>query len=441
MRLEPSGAVVPDLARSLESEDGQRWTLKLREGITFTDGTAYDAQAVLAHVERYKSPKTTARDAAEAKEITSVKKVDDLTVEFRLARPNLDFPQTLTGSLGMVPSPTAVAKDPQGFGMKPVGAGPFKVASFKPGGNLVLERNPDYHDTRYPYLDKLTMVTATDSKARLAAVEAGSLDLVPTTSTADFAKAEAAGLKVLEQPLLTYYYLTLNLSKPPFNDASMRKALTQAIDTKAISTVVFHGRAPSMKGWFVANHPEYTEVGYPKFDPAAAKAAVEKYEAQGQAATVEIQMVGSPENTRTVEVIQQMLADVGIEAKVSTLDQPTSILNAARGNYQAAFRYIGFTLGATSDMRTRFRSGSAGTITHAGNAELDRIIDKLSRTPVKDRHELYAEAQRVLGEWMPSVPLVQQVGAWIVDDSVGGFPGTQGEQTVDMVRMKYIWAK
>ena len=439
MKVQPDGTVVPNLATGMESEDDQHWTLTLPGGVTFTDGTPYDADAVIAHIKRYTSPAATARDAGTAKQITATRKVDATTVEMDIARPNVDFPLLFVGSLGMVPSPAAVAKDPKGFGLHPVGAGPFKVESFKPGGDLVLVRNPGYHGQR-PHLDKLTMVTAPDSQARLSALKAGDLDLASTTDASDFARAESAGLTVLQQPLYTYYYLTLNLSKPPFDDAGIRKALIQAIDTETISKAVFGGLANPMKGWFVPNHPEYTEVDYPSFDPDAAKKAVDAYSASHGPVTFELQTTPSPENDRATAIIQQMLEDVGIHVRIATYDQPTSILNVAQGKYAAVYRFIGFTLGAVNDMNTRFRTGSPGTITHAGNPQLDALLDQMARTPVADRHDLFVKAQNLLADWMPSVPLVQQSGAWIVGDRVGGFPGTQGEQTADMVRIADLWA-
>ncbi|MFI9628788.1 ABC transporter substrate-binding protein [Streptomyces sp. NPDC052042] len=441
MKIEPDGQAAPEMAESLTSTDNVHWTLKLRPGVTFTDGTPYDADAVIAHLKRYASPESQARDAGQARQITSLKKANDLTVELTVATKSVEFPLLLAGSAGMVPSPSEVRKAGKSFGLHPVGAGPFKVKSFQPGGDLVLERNPGYRDKNLPYLDRLTLTTATDTQARLSALKAGSLDLAPTQSVTDFKEAEKAGLTVLEQPAYTYFYIALNLSKPPFNDPNMRKALLEGIDTQALAKAVFEGQQPPMKGWFTSNHPEFTKTAYPAYDPDHAKKLVDAYRAGGKSPDFTMTITSPPEFQRQASVIQQMLSDIGIKMSIGVSDQPTIITEAAAGNYVAQLRFIGMTLQTTTDLSIRFLSTSPGSITKSGDPELDSIIKRLNVTPMDQRHDLYTQAQQKLTGWMPSIPLVQQVGGWIVGKQVGGFPGAQGEQTVDMFDARHLYAK
>lgn len=446
MWIDSNGKVVPQLAQSLESTDSQHYTLKLRSGVKFTDGTPLNADAVVDHLTKYIAAKK-ARDAGTVAQATGITKTDDLTVSITLKAPNADWPFVLTGGAGWIPSPAAVASEGAGFGQKPVGAGPFKVqGDVQSGKDIILVRNDGYFDSRYPYLDQMTFVTAIDNQARLAALQSGDLDLASTTNPADFKVAKDAGLTVLQQPTYSYLDIMFNTAKPPFDDVTVRKAIMQAINTDGISKAKFGGLAQPMKGWFVENHPAFTQVDYPKYDVAAAKKAIDAYKAKGGNPDFTL-VTNTPDFKDVASLIIPMLSDIGVTMTYKGEDQSTMITEAASGNYEAQLRFIGFTLQASVDLATRFSSTSTGHVfaaaadqTH-GDPALDQIITKLGQTPADQRKDLYAQAQQEIAKWIPIVPLVQQTGAWIVGKKVGGYPGTQGEQTTDIFTAKLVWAK
>src|SRR5918996_81416 len=125
LRWTADGGVAPQLAESMESPDGQVWTITLRPDVTFTDGTPLDAEAVIFNIERQRDPTNACGCAGNLAEVESMRAVDPLTVEITLARPNGSFDQGFTGINGMIASPTAIQADPEGFGSNPVGAGPY----------------------------------------------------------------------------------------------------------------------------------------------------------------------------------------------------------------------------------------------------------------------------------------------------------------------------
>ena len=129
MKYDEDGGVVAAMAESLESPDLTVWTLQLRDGVKFTDGTAYDAEAVLFNLERHRADDSTSPAKALLNGVKSMEIVDPLTIEFTLAQPSGSFPSLLTNNttLGYIVSPTAFEADPEGFGAKPVGAGPFAI--------------------------------------------------------------------------------------------------------------------------------------------------------------------------------------------------------------------------------------------------------------------------------------------------------------------------
>ena len=440
--LTPDGQLAPGLAESIANKDNQHFTIKLRSGLKFSDGTPLDAAAVVDYLDRYRGPSSVARDAGILRSrVTDVKAVDDTTVAVDIKAPSVDFPLVFAGTAGNIPSPTAVKKEGKAFGQHPVGAGPFKVASFQPGGDIVLVRNPGYYDPKLPYLDKLTLVTATDTQARLAALKSGDLDLAPTQSVTDFDDARKAGLTVLEQPAYTYFDIALNHKKPPFDDPQMRKAIAMAIDDKALATAVFEGKQLPMQGFLTSNHPDFVKTDWPTFDPAAAKKIVDAYKAKGGDPSFELTTTSPPEFQRQASVIQQMLKDVGIDMRIDVSDQPTMITAAASGNFTSQLRFLGITLQTGNDIALRFGGQSPANLAFASDPTLDKLIAQVATTPTDQRKELYAQEQQALTEWMPLIPTVQQVGGWIVGKNVAAFPGAHGESTIDQIALREVAAK
>ncbi len=167
------GAWEPWLAESVESDDLQNWTITIRDGVTFHDGTPFDAEAVKINLDRHKDPATKSRNLNNASNIDSVTVVDPLTVEIALAFPWAAFPEILAGNIGLMASPTAIAAGT--IATAPVGTGPFVLAERTPGDRTIVERNPNYWREGEPYLDKITFRVVLDDSVRTTSVENGEI--------------------------------------------------------------------------------------------------------------------------------------------------------------------------------------------------------------------------------------------------------------------------
>jgi peptide/nickel transport system substrate-binding protein len=444
LAYDAEGNVVPELAESMETtDDGSSWTMTLPDDVTFTDGTPFNAEAVVAHLERVAAEGSRSREAGDVRQATSMTAADEYTVEFTLAEPSLTFPKTFTGgNPSTIPSPTAVAELGEGFALAPVGAGPFMVQSFTPGGNIDLVANPDYRIEELPYLEELTFVTATDSQARLSAAQSGDIDIAPTQVATDFAAAENAGLTVLEQPMWTYYNLMFNLAQPPFDDVRFREAVIHGIDLEGLNQAVFDGLQTPMTGMFVQDHPFYVDTDWPAFDPEAAQSLVEEYTADtGVEPSFTLVTTSPPEFQRQAAVMQQMLADVGITMEIEVQDQPTMISSALAGNFQAQHRFIGPPPETDRFLSARLATGSPANGSQGGNPELDALFEQAKTATAEERGDIYAEMQQVLREWLPMMPIIQHAGAFYVGDQVAGFPGSPpGATTIDLFDTRYVWA-
>lgn len=438
MRYQHDGTVVPELAESMETEDGGlTWTMKLPKGVKFHDGTPFNAAAVVAHLERLGGPKSRSGNAGDVRKIKSMKTPDDHTIVFELHEAwtafDTVFAPAAYGSAAMVPSPAAVKKWGDEYALHPVGVGPFTVESFKPGGDVVLKRNPDYRIEGEPYLDELVYVTATDTQARLAALQAGNLDIAMTQAASDFAKAEAAGLRVLRQPTYSYYNLLFNLKKAPFDDVRFRKAVIMALDLDGLSKAVFEGLQPAAKGILPSVHPMRKDTGWPAYNPEEAKKLVEEYTKEtGNKAEFQLTTTSPPEFQRQAAVMQQMLADVGIKVNIDVGDQPTMVTQANSGNYQAQHRYVGFNSDFLRGMELNFHSESRANAGQAGNPAIDELLAKGKKAKPEERAAIAEQLQVELTKWLPIVPLIEHTAAFIVGPKVGGFPGqTSGSSVFD----------
>lgn len=418
--------LVPDMAESIESEDdGLTWTLTLASGHVFTDGTPFDAAAVKAHFERLAAEGSRSRSAADMRQIAQLDVVDEVTLKITLRQAWTGFPNVLVGAFpggpAMIPSPAAVAKYGDALATNPVGAGPFTLESFQPGGDAVLVKNPDYAGTP-AYLDRIEFITATDTQSRIAAGIAGDLDIARTQSAVDLDAAVDGGLLGLTQPDSAYYNMLFNLSKPPFDDLRFRQAVAYAIDLEGLNQAVFGGKHTPMTGFMPASSPYFAETDFPGFDPEKAKELVEEYTSDtGQPAQFDFTTTSPPEFQQQAAVLQQMLSDVGIEMKINVSDQPTMVSEARAGNFQAQHRYI--EINDEQNARTAFHSGSGGNNGLAGDPDVDRALDQLLTAPDAERLGLYADLQEALTAWLPQVPLVLQKNGIFVTDRVGGYPG------------------
>ena len=425
------GNVVPELAKSIEtSDDGATWTLKLPAGVKFTDGTDFNADAVVKHLKNLAAEGSMSRSAGDVRQIAKMEATDDATVEFTLKAPNMLFPKVfvwgLPGGPSMIPSPTAVEKLGKDFGAKPVGVGPFKVKSFKPGGDVVLERNPDYRIKGQPYLDELRFVTATDTQTRLAAAAAGDIDLAPTQSGVDLAQAVEGGLTSLYQPDGTYYDLLFNMTKAPFDDVRFRQAVIQAIDLDGLNQAVFEGKQTPMAGIFPATNPFYTKTAWPGYDPEAAKKLVAEYVVDGGRAEFTLTTTSPPEFQKQAQVMQQMLKDAGIEMTLNVSDQPTMVTEALSGNYQAQHRFAEVREEIDQQLRNSYYSTSTGNNGKAGDPQVDALLDELRTEAGQARKaEIYGQLQNRFAEWLPIAPLIAHKNGWYVGKDVGGFPGAR----------------
>lgn len=222
--------IVPDVAKSWEiSPDGLTYTFYLHAGVRFHDGSYLDAEAVKWNLEDYLNPKRGSGMRAYFTDIDRVEVIDKHTVQILLKEPNHFFLTILAGYRTgfLMISPAAFQKaGADDYRKHPVGAGPFKFQEWIPSSHVTPVRHEDYWKKGLPYLDKVVFRVLADPMTQVSALRAGEVDLINSLSPELVRVVERdRNLTVLTGPETTPMVAILNVSKPPFDDVRVRKAI------------------------------------------------------------------------------------------------------------------------------------------------------------------------------------------------------------------------
>jgi len=342
-----SPAPEHSLATSWEFPDPKTMIFHLRQGVTFQDGTAFDAAAVKFNIDRVLDVNTRATPRASFLAIDHVEVVDKATAKFVLARPWAAGIGLLPDRGGAMSSPTAIQKWGAQYGVNPCGTGPFKVFDYVPGSTLTLVKNPNYWGTDsdgnpLPYIDRLIENIILDPTVVDAALQTGKLDVAGINSpdidrfmtdpniTKDISIATYQGSGV---SILMYF----NMAKPPMDNVYLRKAVASAIDWDAINQSIFYGKQIVAKsGMWPPNTWVYQDSpNYPKFDLAKAKDYL-KQGGQPNGFAVDMITWGAT-FTQAAQVVQAQLAQIGITVNVKIYDVTTATNNFMTGGQAPLF--------------------------------------------------------------------------------------------------------
>lgn len=340
------GEPVPDLATSYRyTEDLKTLTIDLREGVTFHDGTPFDAEAVKFNILRYRDNPSPASQYMQV--VEDVEAVSPTEVEITFNKPNANFISIMTFSYAaFIGSPTAIRKDPEAYGLKPVGAGPFQVASHKPGEELVLTKFDKFWDAENVELTEIRHITTSaDAQVGYQHVVSGSVDSVQVSgsSTPPNTLTEASNndqISFVAGPDNSYTFLPINTFKAPFDEAKARRAINYCTDRESIAENVQGGWA---KPAYVVAGPDsdyYPDGGvegarkqfpYP-YDPERGKQLVR------QLGGVSFTMLTLGGQGRVVaQALGQQWSACGMKVKVKTIDGPALAEAYAKGDYQAVY--------------------------------------------------------------------------------------------------------
>ena len=275
--------IVPQLALSHEtSADGKEVTIKLRPGVKFHDGEAFNAEAAKFSLERHLTFPGSFRKP-ELAAVDRIDVVDPLTIKLALKAPYSPLVAQLTDRAGMMVSPKAAKEAGDKFGLRPVCAGPYKFVERVQQDRMVFEKFADYWNKDNIHIDRIVYLPLVDATVRLANLKSGGLDLIERLLATDLKEVQSnSKLKLSSAIELGYQGVTLNVGKdkakgPLSQSAKVRQALDLSLDRDAISQVVSNGEFKPGNQWVNPDHPYYQKAfPVPKRDVAKARALLKE---------------------------------------------------------------------------------------------------------------------------------------------------------------------
>ncbi|MDF1521992.1 MAG: ABC transporter substrate-binding protein [Trueperaceae bacterium] len=438
------GELVGLLATGFEvSDDGLTYTFTLQPGVTFHDGTPFDAEAVKYNLERKIELQLPTWNSIPW---DSIEVVDPLTVRVHLTDPAPHIVPVLSAKTWSMYSPTwAREVGPDGVKSNAVGTGAFMVEEFLPNDTLRLVKNPNYWQEGLPYLDAVVFRVITDPNTRSALLESGEVDLalglpVPVTerlkSDSRFTIRSALGMR--------QYYITLNNFKAPTDDVLVRRAINHAVDKEGIIRAVFLG-----VGAEVAETPYmspqvngFSPGGVWDYDPEGAEALLEEAGwtmgpdgvrvKDGERLVVSLytrrgSVTGDYE---IAELVQGMLADVGVEVDLQVFESASFVPAVTVPKEESTYNMADLTFEVvTGDaeyvVSTTYRTDSAAPAlynrAYYGNPEVDALSD-LSRqaATLEERNAIYAQIIPIVFQDAPILQLFNSVEFLAASSAVEG---------------------
>lgn len=435
------GKLVPWLAEdSTVSADGLTRTVKVREGISFTDGTPLTAEAVKANFEHLLDPKTASSTGFLALgKIDSMKAIDEATLELKLKTPDNSLLESFSMPWVSIQSPVALKRSQEENCAAPVGTGPFKVESWKKQDAVNMVRNEDYvqpvatpgHEGA-AYLDGITWRFIPEAATRYAALQAGEVQVIDNAQPDTIAAAaKSQGIEHLDAPRPgASNRIELNSSKAPFNDALVREAFIHAVNVNAGIDSLFFGTAPRSYSPLSSVEPlAYSAESLFGYDPAKAAELLdaagwterdsEGYRIKdGERLSLTFPVSTSqsiPAEQSLFEQLQATAKESGIEVKINLLDLSSWYGELFKNNYNlvsAPYTKVGpsvLSILFHSDSTIPAPSGYFANLSQVKDPSLDALLETAGSTEDEaQRKDLYAQAQKLVLEGYYLLPLYNQ---------------------------------
>jgi peptide/nickel transport system substrate-binding protein len=387
MARSPDGQLEPGLAASEPTQiDETTWQFTLREGISFHNGEPFNAESVVASVERIIDPDFASEQVSFFSTISGAEAVDDLTVNILTSEPDPILPARMYW-MKMVPTAASAEAD---FAENPSGTGPYRFVEWVRGDHVTLEANPDYWGET-GNVSTVTYRFVPEAGTRLSALIAGDADVITNLQPEDIGSApKSASVTGLEHPVLI-----INAMEGPTADVRVRQAMNLAVDKQAMADELFGGNATVdqcqiLSESFFGYNPELEAYAY---DPDQARTLISEAGAEG--ATVEL--IGTAgrwlKDREVVEVVGNFLTDVGLTPNVQIFEFD-EYLNRLFGDIRPPAIYVTSSnelLDADRQLSAYYHLDGIGASND--DAELAGWIDEArSETDVGARESLYHQA-------------------------------------------------
>jgi peptide/nickel transport system substrate-binding protein len=449
----------PSLAVSWQQLEPKRWRFKLRSGVKFHDGSVLTADDVVFSIER--ALLKNSQRAFQLRGVETVRKVDDLTVDFLLASPDAVLPEKFIYVAIMSKAWCAAhgVSEPQNYNARQEtyavrnanGTGPYKLKSYESDARTVLVANPDWWGKR-GNVDEVVFVVIQSDATRMAALFSGQVDFVIDPPFQDVARLKQEGrFKLAEIADIGTQYLGFDQSRDelqfsdvkgrnPFKDVRVRRAVYQAIDIDAIVSKVLRGQATATGAFFsrlVDGYVPELDRRLP-YDPAAARALL-KAGGYPDGFAVTLDCVNVAFRAAVCQAVAGMLAQVGIRTSARVWPTATffpRITQATTSFFEFGWSPLTDAWPSLNAIVRSYSADGAGTFNGGrySNPALDKLIDAIRVEPdAVRRKQLIGDALHIMNDDVPLIPLYRRTLTWAMrpDISVAQWPN-------DVLELRFV---
>ena len=445
------GEIVPWLAESGEaSEDGLTWDIELRDDVTFTDGTPFDAEAVKVNIEHLQDPDTASSTGyLSVEQVDEVEVVDETNLRLHLSTPKSALLEVLSQQWSAMQSPAGIERGMDDNCQAPIGTGPFIVESWAPQQSVTLVRNDDYVPTNPEidhdgpaHLERIEWRFIPDAATRQAALASGEVHVIDNPLPADIAATESQGLGHIDAPRpAAANRIELNSAQAPFDDALVREAFIRAADPSPGIETLFAGTTSRSYSALSSAEPfALSDEELFRTDPDEADSLLDEAGwteraddgtrmKDGERLTVRFP-VSTNQSTAAeqslFEQIQSNTAAVGFDVELQPTDLSTWYGALAAHEYEAVsapYTTVGpdvLRILYHSDGTVPAPSGYFANNAQLTDPELDALLeDALATTDDSERQELYTDAQRIILDSFTVLPLYDQQNHFLTNQVTG----------------------
>ncbi|MET3452668.1 ABC transporter substrate-binding protein [Curtobacterium sp. 1544] len=419
------GSLKPWLATKYSANaDATAFTFDLRSGVTFSDGSAFDATAVKDTFDDIAKAGASSTAAAYFSGYRETKVIDDDTVEVDFTTPNAAFPNaTASVALGIIaPKTTETPFDDRADGKAVIGTGPFTLSSYTKNTSTVLTKRKDYDwgpaarsNAGAAHLSKVTFQVVPEASVRTGSLQSGQLDAISSVQPSDVDTLQSQYELVTRANPGQVFGLTFNQKRPLVSDLVVRKAIAQAVDPKTVRDTSLNDLFKVATSVLGSTTPGYTDTSSAiSYDPSAAKKALEAAgwekgsdgirAKDGQKLQLKlIWITNFGPNQTSLELIQQELKKVGVGLTLESGTVPQYLANTTSGDWDIAWDNNSRADGDV--LRSKFSSDGAQSI-GAGDGTLDALFTKeLSQSSGTDRTATFAAIQERIASQVDFVPV------------------------------------
>ncbi len=419
------GEFLPALAESVDvSDDGLVYTLNLREGVTFHDGTPFNADAVVFNLERQADPENPYHQGGQNWAgwalgnpglVTGIEAVDEFTVRLTLSEPILDFDFILAdeqAGFGMI-SPAVIMADPESFGQNPIGAGtgPFMFEERVTGDRVSLVRNPNYWEPEKPYLDGWILRVIPDPGSRLLSLKEGDIHMFDVSGPEIAQLSSDPDVELTTGPPLFGSFIAFDYNDPITGDLLVRRAISEAIDVESIvSTLSPFAEVTPNFGLFPGLPGHRTDIDWYGYDPAAARATLAE---AGYPNGVDLTLSFSTppvglNHQLLAQAIQAQMQEAGFRVTLAQVDGPTMFESGfgPPGREEYPFQMALNVAGSDGDSFAMLGGWTSRSNYASKNPAFMELFGQMNQAVDEDlRLEVFGEMQQQLYDDVAYIPL------------------------------------